>query len=274
MRAFENGSIDVALLPATEAAKLEPRKWEPRLLLARIWLAQGGAARALADARTAIEISDGRMPQEDLSKAREIIALASLALKDLPAAEEALRGLAAQDHAPSLVRLIGLLLDSNRADEANALANDHAPRQPGLQAALTALAGVLAASGAPERERLLAQGALELDAGLYDEALPRFQAVLNRDPNDEDAARGFRAARARKPRAVPAAVDGAAARDAGLLPIARLVTGLLATVLVVAVTLRRDVVASMGVRPEALIAGGFAVLLLALFAGRFQGKTP
>ncbi len=51
VRAFDNGSVDVALMPATEAAKLKPQEWPPRLLLTRIWLAQGGAARIVYHSR-------------------------------------------------------------------------------------------------------------------------------------------------------------------------------------------------------------------------------
>lgn len=271
-RAFESGSVDVALLPATEAVKLEPQRWEPRLLLARIWLAQGGAARALADARTAMELAGGAMPPDELTKAREVVALASLSLKDLPAAEEALRELVAKGHAPSLVRLIALLLAVNRADEARTVASDEAPRHAPLAPALARLAGVLASGKSPGSEWQLAQGELELDAGLFDDALVRFQKVLSERPTDEEAAAGFRAARARRPR-VLASAKASASRDQTLLPIARIVTGILAAALVVGGVLWSDTIQERGFRPEAVIAAGFSIIVLAIAAGRFQGKS-
>ena len=52
---MHEGFVDSALVPATEAAKLAPERWEPRLLLARIWMAMSRPDRALSDANAALK---------------------------------------------------------------------------------------------------------------------------------------------------------------------------------------------------------------------------
>src|SRR5580704_9917469 len=119
---MKEGFADNALLPATEAAKAAPDRWEPRLLLARIWIGMGRPDRALSDARSAIQLA-GTLPAEERAQAQDVIARASLAVGDLAAAETALRSL---EDPPSAVRLLALLMSSGRLPEAKAYARSSA----------------------------------------------------------------------------------------------------------------------------------------------------
>lgn len=188
-RAFAEGFPEHALVPATEAVKLAPERWDARLLLARVWLAQGGAARAAADARAAIELAKGAMPEESMREAREVLSLAALKTNDLEAAEKELRALADAGHAQSLVRLIALLSDGGRRDDARTLASDGAPRHSSLESALAAVSASLTGEDTLAIDRAL--GALFAAAGLTDDARARFQRVLAVDPKDPAAIAGL-----------------------------------------------------------------------------------
>src|SRR5947207_2871325 len=102
------GFAEQALVPATEAAKLCPERWDARLLLARVWLEMRGADRALADARAAVALAKGALPEDAARDASDVIARAALMLGDKPAAEEALRATHETDPRAA-VRLLALL---------------------------------------------------------------------------------------------------------------------------------------------------------------------
>ena len=191
-RAFVEGYPEHALVPATEAVKLAPERWDARLLLARIWLAQGGTARAAADARAAIDLARGAMPEESLTQAKEILSLAALASKDFEAAEKELRDLALGGHVPSVVRLAGVLVDRERHEDARTLASDCASRHPKLEEALAAAALALADADAAAAQRAVAE--LALAAGMKEDARERFQRVLASDPEDAAAIDGLQRA--------------------------------------------------------------------------------
>ncbi len=191
-RLFAEGYPEHALVPATEAVKLAPDRWDARLLLARIWLAQGGAARAVADVRAAIELSRGAMPPEPLREAREVLSIAALQLKDFDTAEKELRALAASGHTPSVVRLLAHVVDCGRPDDARTLATEFAPSYPPLESGLAALSAAL--SGAEVHAIQLGLAETALAAGMKREAQDRFRAVLAQAPEDARAIDGLQRA--------------------------------------------------------------------------------
>lgn len=193
-RAFTEGFPEHALVPATEAAKLAPDRWDARLLLARVWLAQGGAARAAADAKAAIDLAHGAMPAESLQIAREVLSLAALQTKDFDAAERELKGLAVDGHAPSLVRLLAVLSDRQKLDDARTVATDCAPAHPALEAKLAAASAAMTSGDSLSVQRAIAE--IALAAGMHADARTRFQQVLARDPSDAAAIDGLQRATA------------------------------------------------------------------------------
>lgn len=197
-RAMAEGFADVALVPATEAVKLAPERWDARLLLARVWLGIGGPARATADARAALELgASGGMPDGERWLAHDVIARAALREGDRETAEASLRVVCEDPAAEAArVRLIALLVDVDRGSDAR----DTAPsllsggaledRANALAWALAGTDGRGAPCSSPDVQCALAE--LEAAAGLNEEARRRFQREFQRDPTSERAAAGLR----------------------------------------------------------------------------------
>jgi len=183
-RAMKEGFAEQALVPATEAVKLSPDRWDARLLLARVWLAQRRPDRALSDVRTALTLGAGKIDDEGTRDAHEVIALASLAQGDAAAAKESLRVLVGREDSPRAVaRLVALEMSQSRPPEAKAAALAAVGVHPALAARLRELAAALDLADAFAAERVLAE--LEIDVGLLDEARTRLQKLFARDPHDE-----------------------------------------------------------------------------------------
>jgi hypothetical protein len=221
-RAWEDGSSEHALVPATEAVKLEPENVDARLLLARVWLAQRGWARAIAEAKLVLS----RVPVESAAAtaAHEVLAAGGLGLPDPAIAESSLALLAKEpSNLSAMVRLIAFLLANGRIDDARARAEELAARRGPEAAEAEALAATLDAR--PEGNAdLLALADLEMAASLGPEARAHYQQVLSREPTNERAANGFRSATG-QPRSAAPAAQGSSSRALAFLPTTMLSLG-------------------------------------------------
>ena len=198
-RAMKEGFADNALVPATEAAKIAPDRWEPRLLLARLWLKMGRADRALSDASAVLSLSAGNLPPDDLIFVHDALATANLALGNSAAAEKSLRILDAIPAQPAAaVRLATLLLARGDLAGAREVLGGASTRHPGrlgsrfARAAEARAAEVLAvcAPGHPEAEMAIAE--LEIGAGILASAKARVQKLYEADPANQRAEEALR----------------------------------------------------------------------------------
>lgn len=193
-RALAEGWAEQALVPATEAVKLAPQRADVRVVLARAWLGNGGWARAISDAKAALELDP---PSVIAGEAHAVIGRASLKLGQSADAEASLTRARALAPSPQTCALhAAMLAQTDRTREAAAAAKEDAARtgdewEP-VAVAFDALAVELER---PERTPggvRLAIGDLCFDAGLLDDAKSHYQAALAADPASERAADGLR----------------------------------------------------------------------------------
>ena len=196
-RALAAGWPEQALVPATEAVKLQPQRADARALLAKAWLGNRGAERALADARAALDLSPD---PATVVAAHEVIARAALLAAAPADAEASLRELRKIAPSPaSSAMLACVLAAADRAEDVVTVAREDAARleSPEIwdapRIAFQALANVVEASGLGSTDAKLALGDLCWDAGLLEDARARYQAVLDEDRSNERAADGLRA---------------------------------------------------------------------------------
>jgi len=189
-RALVEGWADQALVPATEAVKLAPSRADARVVLARAWLGNSGWARAISDARAALELSPS---PADAAAAHDVIGRASLRTNALPDAEAALREVRRLAPMPaSSALLVSIVADAGRASEAAALAREDAARigeawqHPSLP--FEVLAAALELADAPAAAVPVAIGDLFYDVLLLDEAKARYQAALAKAPAPTEGA--------------------------------------------------------------------------------------
>lgn len=264
---MHEGLAGNALVPATDAAKLAPDRFEPRLLLARIWLAMGRPDRAISDAQQVTTLSAGRLSPGDTILVHDVLARASLAVGNAAAAEESLLVLAAHpSQGAAGVRLAVLHVAQGRlADAREQLARGGA-RHPGHEEAFAKASAALA-SGAPgDVEVELALAELELDTNLLEEAHRRFQAVLTRDPSSDRAQEGMRQVATGGPlRAKRRAVRAPMPRSRVLAMRAFTVLLLVLGIGTIAFTRLRQVeLEAIGRSPWPILAAGMSLMLCAL----------
>ena len=276
-RALAAGWAEQALVPATEAVKLQPQHAGARLLLARAWLGNGGWARAMSDARAALDLA----PQpEETAVAHEVIGRAALRTKDAATAEASLREARMRGATPVACALLcAVLVDAGRGAEAAALAREDAVRDADAEhspwisprIAFEALANVLARADretVDPAEIALALGDLLWDAGLPDDAKPRYQDALARRPDLEraaDALRSLAAGERTRPRPKVKVVRSV---DRGTVRWARLAISGAAGSLAVYVIVRWDALAPLGVLRPALVTAGLGIVLALVVAAR------
>lgn len=271
-RALAEGWADQALVPATEAVKLAPERADARVVLARAWLGNGGWARAISDARAALDLK----PEPSVvAAAHDVIGRASLRIGAAADAESALREvrrLAPRPQASAL--LVGVLAEAGSTVEAIALAREDAARAgedwETSRLAFESLVVALGTASAAETGVRLQLADLFYDVGLLDDAKARYQAVLAKEPASERAADGFRALaagekkRPRAARATPAPASG----GSGSVRMIRLVVSGLGGAVVIFTLARWQALAIYGPLRPALVVAGFAVVIVCVVLAR------
>lgn len=284
LRAMKEGYAEQALLPATEAVKADPSRWDARLLLSRVWLEQNRPDRAMSDARAALDLAGSGIPADAMRDANEILARAALAQGDLEEAERALRFLHARpgEYAAD-ARLVALLASKGDAAGAAKTAEEAAGVYRGvLSKRFQAVAEVLASTDAlasPDAENALGQ--LEIDTGLLEPAKKRFQKLFAANPQSEvaqDALRVIAAGGRARPRGASGNPgDGGAdaagveietpeslARRSLVLRAAGVLLLLLGIPTVAWVWKNRDVISASGRDPRQPLLAGFALIVAAV----------
>lgn len=271
-RALAAGWAEQALVPATEAVKLQPQRADARILLARAWFGNGGFARAISDARAALALAP--TPAE-VAAAHEVIGRAALREKDAGTAESSLREARAGGATPvSCALLASVLVDAGRGADAAVLAREDAQREAGQEEsswnatriAFEALANAIDRGDAAEIQ--VALGDLCWDAGLPEDAKPRYYDALAERPDFERAADGLRGLAAGETRRPRPKVKAAPRTDRTSVRWARLATSGLCGAVSVYVLFRWEQLAFLGVLRSALVVAGLGVVAALVVVAR------
>lgn len=269
-RALAEGWAEQALVPATEAVKLAPDRADVRVVLARAWLGNGGWARAIADAKAALDLDP---PSSVAAVAQEVIGRASLRLDARGDAETALREARRLAPAPAacalLTSMVATATDGPR--DAASLAREDSAR-PGetwepFSVPFEALAVELERVERSEVAVRLAAADLCFDAGLFEDAKAHYQQALALDAGSERAADGLRAIAAGV-RTRPRAARVRAAPSSREVRLLRLVLSGLGGSLAIFTLARWPNLAHLGPIRSGMVVIGFAIVAVCITLAR------